>query len=159
MADRRSVPLSVSILTLMVLIVVPLSFTLSWLGWRGVNRMETEDVDQRMGELDDAVRSLLGNGMRLIVAVGQALAEQEVFAHQTGSDADAERLRQLAGVLDRHPAVDAAFVGYPDGRLIYAGRTEAYSPAQREDFHIPPGDPMVLRVISGEGAARREVWH
>lgn len=159
MADRRSVPLSVSILTLMVLIVVPLSFTLSWLGWRGVNRMETEDVDQRMGELDDAVRSLLGNGMRLIVAVGQALAEQEVFAHQTGADADTERLRQLAGVLDRHPAVDAAFVGYPDGRLIYAGRTEAYSPAQREEFHIPPGDPMVLRVISGEGAARREVWH
>ena len=55
MADRRSVPLSVSILTLMALIVVPLSFTLSWLGWRGVHQMETEDVGQRMTALDDAV--------------------------------------------------------------------------------------------------------
>lgn len=159
MANRRSVPLSVSILTLMALIVVPLSFTLSWLGWRGVNQMETEDVDQRMGALDDAVRGFLGNGMRLIVSVGQVLAEQEVFTPKTGADVDTERLRQLAGVLDRHPAVDAAFAGYPDGHFVYAGRTEAYSPAQREEFHIPPGDPIVLRVISGEGAARREVWH
>jgi adenylate cyclase len=161
--QRSSVPLSVSILTLMALIVVPLSFTLSWLGWRGINQMETEDVDQRMGELDDAVRGFLGNGMRLIVAVGQVLAEQDVFAPPAGTgagaDADTERLRQLAGVLDRHPAVDAAFVGYPDGRLVYAGRTDANTPAQREEFHIPPGDPTVLRVISGEGLARREVWH
>jgi|SRR5579883_1384097 len=162
MVRQRSVPLSVSILTLMVLIVVPLSFTLSWLGWRGVHRMEAEDVDQRMGELDEAVRNFLGNGMRLIVSVGQALAEEEVFAPPdgtgAGADADKERMRQLLGVLNRHSAIDAAFVGYPDGRLVYVGRTDAYTPAQREEFHIPPGDPIVMRVISGEGTARREVW-
>src|SRR3569833_2990816 len=136
MATRRSLPLSISILTLMALIVVPLSVTLSWLGWRGVNQMETEDVDQRMGALDDAVRSFLGNGMRLIVSVGQTLAEQEVFSSPArtgaGAEADTERLRQLTGVLDRHPAVDAAFAGYPDGHFVYVGRTDAYTPAQRE---------------------------
>jgi adenylate cyclase len=156
MANRRSVPLSVSILTLMALIVVPLSFTLSWLGWRGVHRMETEDVDQRMGALDDAVLSFLGNGMRLIASVGQALGEEDVFAPAAGAAADDERLRQLAGVLRRHPAVDAAFAGYPDGRLVYAGRTDAYSPEQRLAYHIPDGDPVVLRVI--DASAHREVW-
>jgi adenylate cyclase len=156
MADRRSVPLSVSILTLMAMIVLPLSFTLSWLGWRGVNQMETEDVDQRMSALDDAVLSFLGNGMRLIASVGQAVGEEDAFAPAAGATADDERLRQLAGVLRRHPAVDAAFAGYPDGRLVYAGRTDAYSPEQRLEYHIPEGDPVVLRVI--EASAHREVW-
>src|SRR5580698_2009503 len=156
MADRRSVPLSVSILTLMALIVVPLSLTLSWLGWRGVHQMETEDVDQRMTALDDAVLGFLGNGMRLIASVGLTLGEQDVFAPAAGTAADDERLRQLTGVLRRHPAVDAAFAGYPDGRLVYAGRTDAYSPEQRLEYHIPEGDPVVLRII--EASTHREVW-
>ena len=155
--QRSSVPLSVSILTLMALIVVPLSFTLSWLGWRGVNQMETEDVDQRMGALDDAVRGFLGNGMRLIVSVGQVLAEQDVFAPKVGGDVDTERLRQLRVVLDRHPAVDAAFAGYPDGHFVYAGRTESLlagpaggipHPARRSDRaagHLPARAPRAVK--------------
>src|SRR5262249_9469717 len=63
-------------------------------------------------------------------------------------------------MLTRHPGVDAAFVGYPDGRLLYAGRTEALSPAQRAEFEVPAGDPIVQRLIEseGEGDERREVW-
>jgi adenylate cyclase len=151
---RRSVPFSVTIMTLMALIVVPLSVTLLWLGWRAVDRMEKEDVDQRMAELDTAVTGFLSNGMRLTTSVGQALGEQPAFAPQ--ADADEQRLGQLVSLLHRHPAVDAAYVGYPDGRMVYAGRTEAYSPAQRAEFSIPPGDPIVRRVI--DGAARRELW-
>ncbi len=137
----------------MALIVVPLSSTLLWLGWRGVHQMETEDVDQRMTALDDAVLGFLSNGMRLIASVGQTLGEQDVFAPQTGAAADDERLRQLAAVLRRHPTVDATFVGYPDGRLLYAGRTDSFSPEQRKEFNVPPGDPVVLRVIEGDGAS------
>jgi adenylate cyclase len=155
---RRSVPFSVTILTLMALIVVPLSCTLLWLGWRAVDRLEKEDVDQRMGDLDDAVVGFLGTNLRLIVALGQALGDAPVFAPQAGAAADEQRLRQLIAVLHRHPAIDAAFVGYPDGRMLYAGRTESYSQTQRAEFKIPPGDPIVQRVIEGDGPARQEVW-
>jgi adenylate cyclase len=153
---RRSVPFSVTILTLMALIVVPLSSTLLWLGWRAVDRMEKEDVDQRLAELDTAVTGFLSNSLRLIVSVGQALGEQPAFAPRAG--ADEQRFSQLLGVLRRHPGVDAAFVGYGDGRMLYVGRTDSFTPAQREQYKVPNGDPIVLRVIDGEGPARRDVW-
>ncbi|MBN9091629.1 MAG: hypothetical protein J0J01_32310 [Reyranella sp.] len=158
MASRRSVPFSVTILTLMALIVVPLSSTLLWLGWRAVDRLEKEDVDQRMAELDTAVVGFLSTGLRVVVSVGQALGEQPAFAPQAGTAADDERLRQLVAVLRRHPSADAAFAGYPDGRMLYAGRTESLGPAQREEFKVPPGDPIVVRVIEDDGTERRETW-
>jgi adenylate cyclase len=158
MATRRSVPFSVTILTVMALIVVPLSSSLLWLGYRAVDRLETEDVDQRMADLDEAVASFLGTGLRVIVAVGQALAEEPAFAAQAGPAADEERLRQLAAVLRRHPAADAAYAGYADGRMLYAGRTESLGPEQRKEFDVPSGDPIVMRVIEGDGAERRETW-
>jgi len=158
MASRRSVPFSVTILTVMVLIVVPLSSTLLWFGYRAVDRLEKEDVDQRMDDLDQAVTGFLSSGVRVIVAVGQALAEQPVFAAQAGLAADEERLRQLVGVLRRHPPADAAFVGYADGRMLYVGRTESLGPEQRKEFAVPAGDPVVARVIEGDGAARQVTW-
>ena len=82
---RRSVPFSVTILTVMALIVVPLSTTLLYLGYRAVDRLEKEDVDQRMDDLDEAVTGFLNTGIRIIVAVGQALAEQPAFAAPDGS--------------------------------------------------------------------------
>jgi adenylate cyclase len=158
MASRRSVPFSVTILTLMVLIVVPLSSTLLWFGYRAVDRLEKEDVDQRMADLDEAVAGFLGTGLRVIVAAGQTLAEQPAFAAQAGPAADEERIRQLVAVLRRHPAADAAFVGYPDSRMLYVGRTESFGPEQRKEFEVPVGDPIVVRVIEGEGAGRRATW-
>jgi adenylate cyclase len=158
MASRRSVPFSVTILTLMALIVVPLSTTLLWLGWRAVDRLEKEDVGQRMDDVDDAVTSFLGTGARVIVAVGQALAEAPSFAPQAGAAADDERLHQLVAVLQRHPAVDAAYVGYADGKMLYAGRTETLGPAQRKEYDVPAGDPIVVRVIDDDGTGRRATW-
>lgn len=156
---RRSIPFSIHILTLMALIMVPLASTLLWLGWRAVDQMEKRDVEQGMSALDDAVIGFLGSGLRVIVLVGQAMVEAPAFSpHEAGTAADDERLRQLAAVLRRHSAVDAAFVGYPDGRLLYAGRTDAFSPERRKEFHVPSGDPLVLRVIEGDGAERRDVW-
>jgi len=156
---RRSIPFSIHILSLMALIVLPLSAILLWLGWRAVDRMEQRDVEQGMAALDDAVIGFLGNGLRIIVLVGQALGETPAFSPQAvGTAADDERLRQLAAVLRRHAAVDATFVGYPDGRMLYAGRTDSFSPEQRKEFNVPPGDPVVVRVIEGDGAARRDVW-
>jgi adenylate cyclase len=158
MARRLSVPFSITILSLMALIVVPLSSMLLWLGWRAVDEMEQRDIEQGMSALDDAVVAFLGNSMRLIVSVGLTLGEEPVFAPESGPSADNERLRQLAALLRRHPVVDATFVGYPDGRMLYVGRTESYSLEQRKAFSIPAGDPLVERVIEGEGAERREVW-
>jgi adenylate cyclase len=156
--QRRSIPFSIHILTLMALIVLPLSSTLLWLGWRAVDQMERRDVEQNMAALDDAVIGFLNSGLRLIVAVGQTLGEEPVFAPQAGPGADDERLRQLMAVLRRHPFADGAFVGYPDGRLLYAGRTESFSPEQRAEFNVPSGDPIVHRIIEGEDDARRETW-
>lgn len=158
MVSRRSVPFSVTILVLMALIVVPLSSTLLWLGWRAVDRLETEDVDQRMSDLDDAVVGFLSNGIRVIVSVGQALGEQPAFSARSGQAADEERVRQLIGVLRRHPAADAAFAGYADGRMLYAGRTEALGPGQRAEFKVPPGDPIVVRMIEDDASGRRDTW-
>jgi adenylate cyclase len=155
---RRSIPFSIHILTLMVLIMVPLASTLLWLGWRAVDQMEERDVDQGMSALDDAVVGFLGNGLRVIVLVGQTLSESPLFSPKAGAAADDERLRQLAGVLRRHTAIDAAFVGYPDGRMLYAGRTDSFTPERRKELRAPPGDPIVLRVIEGDGAERRDVW-
>ena len=105
MTKRRSVPFSIHILTLMALIVVPLSSTLLWLGWRAVDRLELRDVEQGMSALDDAVIGFLGNGLRIVVLVGQAMGEAPAFsAEAVGTAADDERLRQLAAVLRRHPS-------------------------------------------------------
>ncbi|MCW5736886.1 MAG: hypothetical protein KIS73_22360 [Enhydrobacter sp.] len=158
MPQRRSVPFSIHILTLMAAIMVPLASTLLWLGWRAVDQLEQRDVDQGMSALDAAVVGFLGNGLQVIVLVGQTLGEVPAFSPHVGSTADDERLRQLTAVLRRHPTVDATFVGYPDGRLLYAGRTESFSPARRREFNVPLGDPIVLRVIEGEGASRRDIW-
>jgi len=155
---RRSVPFSITILILMALIVVPLSSSLLWLGWRAVDRLEKEDVNQRMAELDEAVGGFLGNNVRVIVALGQALAEQPIFAPQAGAAADDQRLRQLVSLLRRHSGVDAVYLGYADGRMLYAGRTESYGPVRRAELNVPAGDPLVQRVIEGEGAARQETW-
>ena len=38
--SRRSIPFSVTLLTLMVLIVLPLAAALLWLGWRAVDQLE-----------------------------------------------------------------------------------------------------------------------
>ncbi len=154
---RRSIPFSIHILTLMALIVAPLSATLLWLGLHAVGEMEKRDVDQGMSALDDAVIGLLSNGLRVIVLVGQAMGEAPAFLPQA-TDADEERLRQLAAVLRRHPTVEASFVGYPDGRLLYAGRTDAFSPSQRKEFNVPSGDPVVLRVIEGDAPNRHDTW-
>lgn len=159
MAKRRlSLPFSVSILTLMVLIVVPLSSTLLWLGWRAVDQMEKRDIDQGMGALDDAVIAFLSNSVRLIVSVGLTLGEQPTFSADAGTRADDERLRQLSALLRRHPAIDAAFVGYPDGRMLYAGRTETFSPEQQKEFGVPAGDPIVQRIFEGDDGGRRATW-
>jgi adenylate cyclase len=155
---RRSVPFSVTILTVMALIVVPLSTTLLYLGYRAVDRLEKEDVDQRMDDLDEAVSGFLNTGLRIIVAVGQTLAEQPAFAAPAGGTADDERIRQLVAVLGRHPAADAAFVGYADGHMIYVGRTESLGPEQRKEFAVPAGDPIVVRTIGDDGTGRRETW-
>jgi adenylate cyclase len=158
MATRRSIPFAATILVLMALIVVPLSSVLLYLGYRAVDRLEEEDVGQRMEDLDEAVIGFLSTGVRVIVAAGQALAEQPVFAPQAGSAADEERIRQLVAVLRRHPAADAAYVGYDDGRMLYAGRTESYSPEQRTEYGVPAGDPFVIRTITDDGTGRRATW-
>ena len=49
-------------------------------------------------------------------------------------------VRQLSAVLRRHAVVDAAFAGYPDGRMPYAGRTDSFSPARRADLSAGGGE-------------------
>ena len=71
---KRSVPFSISILTLMALIVVPLASALLWLGWRAGDKLEQRDGATRLAALDDAVSVFLTNDLHTIVSVGLTLA-------------------------------------------------------------------------------------
>jgi adenylate cyclase len=152
------VPFSVSILTLMALIVVPLASALLWLGWRAVDTLEQRSVAQRMATLDTAVSGFMVNGLRVIVSAGLTLAEAPSFAAKAGAAADDERGRQLVGLLERHPTLAAAFVGYSDGHFVFAGRMSAFSASQRVEYGAPEGDAIIVRIIVGEGPDRRETW-
>src|SRR5262245_24716535 len=154
----RSVPFSITLLTLMALIVLPLAAALMWLGWRAVDQLEQRSVEQRMRSLDGAVESFLTSGLRLITAVGATLAETPSFAPEAGREADAERFRQLVALLGRHPSVAAVYVGYDDGRFLYAGQSELLSVSQRLEYDAPDGPAILLRRVEGEGAARRDHW-
>jgi adenylate cyclase len=158
MNRARSVPFSITLITLMALIVLPLSAALMWLGWRAVNQLEERSIRQSMASLESAVEGFLTSGLRLITAVGATLAEAPSFAADAGRAADAERFRQLVAAIERRPAVAAVYVGYPDGRFLYVGRTEMMSVSQRLEYDVPDAPSLILRMVEGEGAARRDVW-
>ena len=156
--SRRSVPFSITLLTLMALIVFPLATALLWLGWRAVDHLETRSVGQRMASLETAVEGFLASGLSVVAAVGTTLAESPGFAPGAGPGADEERLRQFVALLGHYPAMAAVFVGYEDGHFLYAGRPETFSVDQRLEFDAPDGPSIILRMVSGEGASRRETW-
>src|SRR4029077_7076699 len=97
----------------------------------------------------------LPDGLRTISSVGLTLAEAPSFHTAAGPEADDERRRQLVAVLGRHPAVAAAYVGYPDGHFLYAGRLSQFPAQRRIEFAAPNADAIVLRTVDGEGPARR----
>src|SRR5438309_2115273 len=80
------------------------------------------------------VTTTLTDGLRTISAVGLALAEAPSFQAAAGPEADDERRHQLVALLGRHPAVAAAFVGYPDGHFLYAGRLSEFPEERRAEF-------------------------
>ncbi len=155
--SRRSIPFHVTLLTLMVLIVLPLATALLWLGWRSVDQLEDRSIRHRMAALDSAVEGFLTSGLRVVVAVGSTLAETQAFA--PGSPvADEERLRQFAVIIERYPAMAAMYVGYEDGRFLYVGRTDTLSISQRLEFDAPDAPSLLMRsLVAGEGP-RRETW-
>jgi adenylate cyclase len=142
----------------MGLIVVPLASALLWLGWRSVNSLEENNVQQRIGALNAGVSTFLTDGLRIIVSVGLALASEPNFSVEAGTAADDERRRQLIGVLRRQPNFAAAYAGYPDGHFLYAGRVAMLSEAQRVEFGGPDPKAIIVRTITGGGPARREAW-
>src|ERR1044072_3358487 len=122
--SRRSIPFHVTLLTLMVLIVLPLAAALLWLAGRPVDQSEERSVRHRMASLDSAVEGFLSSGLRVVVAVGSTLAETQAFAPGSAVP-DAGRVRQFAGIIERYPAMAAIYVGYEDGRFLYVGQTAA----------------------------------
>lgn len=153
---RLSIPFSLTILTLMALVLAPLSSALLWLGWRSVDTLEERSADARVSELEKAVEQFLTEGLRVVIYVGMTLADSPSFAAHEGPAADDERRRQLVAMLGRHPAVAAAFVGYADGRFVFAGHPEAFSPTERSDF-ATTRNSIVMRVVDGTGPARHQV--
>ena len=155
--SRRSIPFHVTLLTLMVLIVLPLAAALLWLGWRAVDQLEESSVRHRMAALDSAVEGFLTSGLRVVVAVGSTLAETQAFA--PGSTvADEERLRQFSVIVGRYPAMAAIYVGYEDGRFLYVGRTDTLSISQRLEFDAPDAPSLLMREVAAGEGMRRESW-
>lgn len=155
---RRSIPFSITILTLMALVVVPLTSVLLWLGWRSVDLLEQRSADQKVSHLESAVEGFLTDGLHVVISVGQTLAFGPSFNATENPVADEERRRQLIALLDRHPAVQSAFVGYADGSFIYAGRPEAFSIEQRIELDAPDGESIIVRVIEAGSAPRKETY-
>ena len=155
--SRRSIPFHVTLLTLMVMIVLPLAAALLWLGWRAVDQLEDRSVRHRMAALDSAVEGFLSSGLRVVVAVGSTLAETQAFA--PGSPVpDEERLRQFAVIISRYPAMAAIYVGYENGRFLYVGQTDTLSVSQRLEFDAPDAPSLLKRtIVAGEGL-RTETW-
>jgi adenylate cyclase len=158
MPERRSIPFSVTILTLMALVVVPLTSVLLWLGWRSVDLLEQRSADQRVAHLESAVEEFLTNGLRVVVSVGQTLAFGPSFNATENPLTDEERRHQLVAVLDRHRAVQSAFVGYTDGSFIYAGRPETFTIEQRIELDAPDGESIIVRVIEAGAPPRTETY-
>jgi adenylate cyclase len=155
--SRRSIPFHITLLTLMVLIVLPLAAALLWLGWRSVNQLEDRSIRHRMAALDSAVEGFLTSGLRVVVAVGSTLAETQAFA--PGSTvADEERLRQFAVIIERYPAMAAIYVGYDDGRFLYVGRTDTLSISQRLEFDAPDAPSLLMRSLAAGEGLRQERW-
>ena len=155
--QRRSIPFHITLLTLMVLIVLPLAAALLWLGWRAVNQLEDRSIRHRMAALDGAVEAFLTSGLRVVVAVGSTLAETEAF--QPGSTVpDGERLRQFAVAIGRYPAMAAIYVGYDDGRFLYVGQTDTLSVSQRLEFDAPDAPSLLMRSFVAGTGMRQESW-
>jgi adenylate cyclase len=157
-APRRTVPFSISILTLMALIVLPLCAALLWLGWRSVEFLEKSSAEQRMTALHGAVAGFIANSVRVVIAAGEVMADGPVFRAPAGESADDERRRELMALLGRHPTLSAAYVGYPDGRLLYVGHTSFLSPEITRAFSVPKDASLLVHTIAGEGATRRQTW-
>jgi adenylate cyclase len=157
-AIRHTISFSISILTLMALIVLPLSSALLWLGWRAVEAQERQRVEQRMSALHDAVSGFIAGSVRVVISAGEVLAQTPEFKIGAGPEGDNERRRQLMALLERHPTLAAAFAGYPTGRVIYVGRTAFFSPAERAEFGVPDDSTFLMRTIDGPAASRRENW-
>ena len=158
MPGRRSIPFSVTILTLMALVVVPLTSVLLWLGWRSVDLLEQRSADQRVGHLESAVEDFLTDGLHVVISVGQTLAFGPSFNDSENPVIDEQRRHQLIAMLDRHPAVQSAFVGYQDGSFIYAGRPETFTIEQRIELDAPDGESTIVRVIEAGAPPRTETY-
>jgi adenylate cyclase len=158
MPEGRSIPFSVTIMTLIAMIVVPLTSVLLWLGWRSVDLLEQRSADQRVSNLEAAVEGFLRNGLNVVVSVGEAFAAGPSFNATENPLADEERRRQLVAMLERHSSVQAAFVGYADGSFIYAGRPGGFSLAQRLEYDAPDGESIIVRVIEAGGPPRPETY-
>ncbi len=155
---KRGIPFSTSILSLIMLVVVPLAAILLALGWRAANTLEGNVVALRMAALNAAVTNWMTGGVRVVTSVSQALGEAPSFRWDAGRAADVERFQQLAALLARHPVAISAYAGYEDDRFIYVGRTSSLSQAQRSELGAPDGDSLIARRIEGEGTERRETW-
>jgi adenylate cyclase len=155
---RRSIPFSVTILTLMAMVVVPLTSVLLWLGWRSVDLLEQRSADQRVSHLESAVEDFLTDGLHVVISVGQTLAFGPSFNATENPVIDEERRHQLVAMLDRHPAVQSAFVGYQDGSFIYAGRPESFTIEQRIELDAPDGESIIVRVIEAGAPPRTETY-
>jgi adenylate cyclase len=155
---RRSIPFSITMLTLMALIVVPLTSVLLWLGWRSVTFLEQRSADQRVSNLEAAVEDFLTEGLHVVISVGQTLAFGPSFNVTENPLTDEERRHQLIAMLRRHPAVQAAFVGYADGSFIYAGQLETLSIEKRLELDAPDGESTIVRVIEAGTPPRLETW-
>ena len=156
---RISVPFKVSVLSLMIAVVVPLSAILLGLGWSAASTLERDNIDVRIGALEAGVAERINRSIRVFMAVGTTLRESSTFAAKDDAIRDDERARQLAAVLGQYPGMVAAYVGYGDRRLIYVGQAAALDPVLATQMGAPPGRSMLVRKLGLDDGNQREATY
>src|SRR4029453_6817844 len=110
--SRRSIPFHVTLLTLMVLIVLPLAAALLWLGWRAVDQLEERGGRPRLAPPDTR--------LPLMVLIVLPLAAALLWLGWRAVDQLEER-----SVRHRMAALDSAvegFLGSGLGVVVGGGR-------------------------------------
>jgi len=156
---RFALPFSVTLLTVVMAVLVPLSAALFGVGWYAVNTLQTANINLKVARAAENLTLLFVERMRSLAALQRQLAAQSELADSPGGATEAiARGRTLVAFVEQFPALTAAYVGYRDGSYTLATVPARLSPERQRGIDAPPGTRRALWLISFNTGDRSEFW-
>jgi adenylate cyclase len=154
-----ALPFSVTLLTVVLAVLVPLSAALFGVGWYAVNTLQTANINLKIARAEETLTLLFVERMRSLAALQRQLAAQGEFADPPGGASEAlARGRVLLSFVEQFPSLSAAYVGYMDGSYTLATLPARLSPERQRGIDAPPGTMRALWLISFNTGDRSESW-